>query len=88
MFEYLMIKGVNDSIEHAKQLIKIINKPLYIVNLIKYNQTGTYYPSDGDTISKFMKILLNAGITATQRYSFGGEIKAACGQLATKENKK
>lgn len=86
MFEYLMIKGVNDSPEQAKQLIKIMNKPLYIVNLIKYNQTGTYYPADGDTISKFMKVLLDNGITVTQRYSFGGEIKAACGQLATQKN--
>ncbi len=83
MFEYLMIKGVNDSMDQAKQLIKIMDKPLYIVNLIKYNQTGTYYPADGDTISKFMQVLLEAGITVTQRHSFGDDIKAACGQLAT-----
>ncbi|MFH1767167.1 MAG: 23S rRNA (adenine(2503)-C(2))-methyltransferase RlmN [Patescibacteria group bacterium] len=83
MFEYLMIKGVNDSVEQAEQLVNILNKPLYIVNLIKYNQTGSYYPSDSNTISNFMKILLDAGLTVTQRYSFGHDINAACGQLAT-----
>ncbi|MBU0598393.1 23S rRNA (adenine(2503)-C(2))-methyltransferase RlmN [Patescibacteria group bacterium] len=82
MFEYLMIKGVNDSEEQARQLAKILNKPLYMVNLIRYNQTGSYYPSESDTISKFMQALLDAGLTATQRYSFGHDIKAACGQLA------
>ena len=85
MFEYLMIKGVNDSLEHARQLIKILNKPLYMVNLIKYNQTGSYQPSDDGTISKFMQVLLDAGLTATQRYSYGDDIKAACGQLAAQQ---
>lgn len=87
MFEYLMIKGVNDSIEHARQLAEALNKPLYLINLIKYNQTGSYYPSESATIAKFMKVLLDAGITATQRYSFGDDIKAACGQLATQQEK-
>ncbi|MFA5134265.1 MAG: 23S rRNA (adenine(2503)-C(2))-methyltransferase RlmN [Patescibacteria group bacterium] len=82
MFEYLMIRGVNDSTEHARRLAKLLNKPLYMVNVIRYNQTGSYQPSDGDTISKFMQVLLNAGLTATQRYSYGNDIKAACGQLA------
>ena len=84
MFEYLMIKDVNDSDKHARELVKLMAKPLYLVNLIKYNETGKFKSSDSKTVSRFMKILLDAGIPTTQRYSYGHEINAACGQLATK----
>ncbi len=86
MFEYLMIKGVNDRAEHARQLAKIMNKPLYMVNLIIYNPTDTYRSSDAVTIQNFKNILDKAGIGVVQRYSFGRDIKAACGQLVV--NKK
>lgn len=85
MFEYLMIKGVNDSEKQAQELAKLMKKPLYLVNLIKYNQTGKFRPSDDQAISKFVNILLRAGIPTTQRYSYGHEISAACGQLASRK---
>ena len=84
MFEYLMLKGVNDSDEHAKALIKLMKKPLYFVNLIAYNPTGMYNPSPASRIKKFKEILESAGITVTQRQEFGQDIEGACGQLATK----
>lgn len=88
MFEYLMIKGVNDSDKHARELAKLMEKPLYMVNLIKYNETGKFKSSDSKTVSRFMKILLDAGIPTTQRFSYGHEINAACGQLATSRKNK
>ncbi|HNY35683.1 MAG TPA: 23S rRNA (adenine(2503)-C(2))-methyltransferase RlmN [Candidatus Pacearchaeota archaeon] len=84
MFEYLMIKGENDSLECAKELAKIMKKSLYMVNLIVYNPTGKFKASDSKTIKKFKDYLEKEGIFTTQRYEFGRGIKAACGQLATK----
>jgi len=86
MFEYLMIDGINDSEYHAKELARLINHPLYVVNLIRYNPTGKYQPSSPSAIKKFENILLRAGIKVTQRHGFGTDIDAACGQLAG-ENK-
>ncbi|MFA5009115.1 MAG: 23S rRNA (adenine(2503)-C(2))-methyltransferase RlmN [Candidatus Paceibacterota bacterium] len=90
MFEYLMIENINDSMENAEQLVKIMNKPLYMVNLIPYNSTKVadkFKPSDKKTIKTFKDYLEKRGIFATQRYEFGQDIRAACGQLAG-DNKK
>ncbi|MCD4761288.1 23S rRNA (adenine(2503)-C(2))-methyltransferase RlmN, partial [bacterium] len=86
MFEYLMIKGVNDSPEQAKELAVLMDRPLSMVNLISYNPTDVFKASDKKTVDAFKKILEQAGITVTQRYSFGQGIKAACGQLANKKD--
>jgi 23S rRNA (adenine2503-C2)-methyltransferase len=87
MFEYLMIKGVNDSVEESEQLAKIMNKPLYMVNLIAYNPTDKFKPSETKTIKQFKDYLEKRGIFTTQRYEFGQDIKAACGQLAIESKK-
>ncbi|MFA6307555.1 MAG: 23S rRNA (adenine(2503)-C(2))-methyltransferase RlmN [Patescibacteria group bacterium] len=84
MFEYLMIKGINDNPSHATQLADLMKKPLHMVNLIPYNPTDVFLPSDKKTIANFKNILEQAGIAVTQRYSFGQDIDAACGQLANK----
>ena len=84
MFEYLMIKGVNDSPELARELVGLMKKPLYVVNLIAYNPTDVFRPSDKRAIENFRGILEKEGIAVTQRYSFGQDIEAACGQLANK----
>lgn len=85
MLEYLMIKGINDSIKHAEELYELIkNKPLYMVNLIKYNPTGKYVGSDNKTIKEFKDYLEKRKIFITQRYEFGQDIKGACGQLIVK----
>jgi 23S rRNA (adenine2503-C2)-methyltransferase len=85
MFEYLMIKGLNDSNELAKELAKLMKKNLYLVNLISYNPTGCFQPSSKERIKIFKQILEKEGVLVTERYRFGREIKAACGQLATKK---
>ena len=82
MFEYVMIKDVNDKDEHAEQLVKIMKKPLYFLNLIAYNPTGDFKASSLERIKRFKEILEAKGVNVTQRYSFGQDIKAACGQLA------
>ncbi|MBT6690829.1 23S rRNA (adenine(2503)-C(2))-methyltransferase RlmN [Candidatus Parcubacteria bacterium] len=86
MFEYLMIKGINDSPEQAKELAELMKKPLYMVNLIAYNPTDVYKASDKNAIEDFRKVLEQEGVGVTQRYSFGQDIDAACGQLANKKN--
>ncbi len=84
MFEYIMIKGVNDSDKCAQELAKILKGRLAFANLISYNPTGIFDASPGVRIKKFREILEKNGINVTQRYKFGGKIKGACGQLAGK----
>ncbi|MCB9802569.1 23S rRNA (adenine(2503)-C(2))-methyltransferase RlmN [Candidatus Nomurabacteria bacterium] len=87
MFEYLMIKGVNDSLKHAEELSRLMAKPLHMVNLIPYNPTGVYLPSSQHTIDQFKNYLRKRQVEVSQRYTFGQEIDAACGQLANKAKK-
>lgn len=82
MFEYVLMEGVNDSEENAQELAFLMKKPLYMVNLVSYNQTGSFKPSPQNVITNFKKILEQNGVNVTQRFSFGSDIKAACGQLA------
>ncbi|MFA6255387.1 MAG: 23S rRNA (adenine(2503)-C(2))-methyltransferase RlmN [Patescibacteria group bacterium] len=84
MFEYLMIKDVNDSLAQAKELAALLKNKLYLVNLITYNPTGKFKPTSGSVIQAFKKELEKNGVKVTQRYNFGQDIAAACGQLATK----
>ena len=93
MFEYIMIKDVNDSDEQAKKLGELLkNMPLSFVNLISYNftplenssltgPTGIFKPSLPEKIKKFKEILEKGGISVTQRHRFGQDVRAACGQL-------
>jgi len=87
MFEYIMIKGLNDAPAQAKELASLINKikdgPC-MVNLISYNETGIFEASAPETIKTFKDILHKEGVEVTQRYKFGQDIKGACGQLAGK----
>lgn len=84
MFEYLLIENVNDSARHAKELAGLMKKPLYMVNLIKYNTTGDFRASSENRVNKFKKILKKEGVNVTVRKSFGSDINAGCGQLANK----
>jgi 23S rRNA (adenine2503-C2)-methyltransferase len=83
MFEYVLIKGVNDSDECAEELSKIMDKKLYYLNLILYNATGIFKPSDTKRVQKFKEILKKNKIIFSQRYRFGDDIQAACGQFVT-----
>ena len=81
MFEYLLLDGINDSEQNARALAKLMKKPLYHVNLITYNSTGAFRPSGRQAVERFKKILERERVSVSQRYSFGQDIKAACGQL-------
>jgi len=84
MFEYILLKGVNDSTADAEELSRLMNHPLYHLNLILYNPTGDFKPSTTREISQFKKVLKNRNTPFTQRFRFGVDIEAACGQLAVK----
>ena len=83
--EYLLLEGINDSIEDAQDLVEFINKingKLLHVNLLPYNQTNeAYKPSDRKQILKFKKYLENNNINVTVRKSIGEDIASACGML-------
>jgi len=86
MFEYIMIKNLNDSDKQALELAKLAKRPLCFLNLISYNATGIFEPSSPKRIGDFKNILEKKGVSVTQRYKFGQEISAACGQLAGRQN--
>ena len=83
-FEYIMLKGVNDSLKDAKELIKVISPLKSKVNLIPFNPwpNSKYNVSPLEKIEKFKKFILENGkIIATIRNPKGDDILAACGQL-------
>ncbi len=82
-FEYLLLKDVNDSMEHADQLARLIDRRKGKINLIAYNATEgmPYDAPDRDRVEAFEKRLWDHGLTAFIRRSMGADIKAACGQL-------
>ena len=89
-FEYVLIKDVNDTVLHARMLIKRLRGVLCNVNLIEYN-SHTYckmQASENEAIERFAGVLTEAGFETTVRRKFGRTIKAACGQLGSKENLK
>jgi len=82
MCEYLMIAEVNDSLEQAEELAKLLQGKLVMVNLIAYNPTNAYRPAKSKNIKAFKDYLTKQGLEVSQRFTFGQDIKAACGQLA------
>ncbi len=80
--EYVMLDGVNDLPEHARQLGGLLDPRIYKVNLIPYNPTGAYDGSSPERIERFRAILAEHRLTATVRLTRGRDIDAACGQLA------
>lgn len=82
-FEYLLLGGVNDQPEHARELAKLVSRVKGKLNLIAYNPSETQLykaPTEADILA-FEKILWSKGVTAILRKSKGQDIKAACGQL-------
>ena len=82
--EYVMLDGVNDLPEHARQLAELLDPRGYKVNLIPYNPTGAYDGSPPERIERFRAILAEHRLTATVRLTRGRDIDAACGQLAAR----
>ncbi len=85
-FEYVMLDGVNDRPEHARQLIKLLKGLPALMNLIPFNPFpgSGYQTSSAKAVRQFSEILNQAGITTVIRKTRGKDIDAACGQLAGK----
>ncbi len=86
-YEYALIKGLNDSVENAKELAALIKGSLCHVNLIPINpvlEAGFEKPSN-EVINKFYGALKSLGIETTIRRELGSDINAACGQLRNSE---
>jgi 23S rRNA (adenine2503-C2)-methyltransferase len=85
-FEYVLIDGVNDSLDHARELLKLLKLVPNKVNLLMFNEfEGTIFKQPSRATAKeFQEFLVRSGIQTNLRESKGGEISAACGQLATK----
>jgi len=82
-FEYVLIKGLNDSAGHATMLINLLKGLACNVNLIEHNPFPgcKYAGTDRTRVRKFAAVLDEAGIETTTRFRMGRNIKAACGQL-------
>jgi 23S rRNA (adenine2503-C2)-methyltransferase len=82
-FEYVMLEGVNDSLQHAGELAELMCGKLYHVNLIPYNTTpdGRFAGTPDERIWEFAAVLEKAGVPTTVRKNMGRDIAAACGQL-------
>ncbi len=85
-FEYVMLDGINDTMEDAKGLIKLLKTVPCKLNLIPFNPfpNSSYNCSSKETILKFKTLLNDAGIITTVRKTRGEDIDAACGQLVGK----
>jgi 23S rRNA (adenine2503-C2)-methyltransferase len=88
-FEYVMLKGVNDSLDDAKALVKLLKGIPAKINLIPFNPwPGTQYEcSDWEQIEKFSEYIFNAGYSSPVRTPRGRDILAACGQLKSATEK-
>lgn len=88
-FEYVMLKGVNDSLDDAKLLVKLLKGIPAKINLIPFNPWpgSSYECSDWDQIEKFSEYVFNAGYSSPVRTPRGRDILAACGQLKSETEK-
>jgi len=88
-FEYVMLKGVNDSIADGKALIRLLKGIPAKINLIPFNPWpgSTYECSDWEQIEKFSEVVFNAGYASPVRTPRGRDILAACGQLKSATEK-
>jgi 23S rRNA (adenine2503-C2)-methyltransferase len=88
-FEYVMLKGVNDTLADAKALVRLLKGIPAKINLIPFNPwPGTRYEcSDWEQIEKFSEVIFNAGYASPVRTPRGRDILAACGQLKSATEK-
>ena len=85
-FEYVLLDGVNDRPEHARELVKLLKGLPVLMNLIPFNpfDGSGYKTSPKKAVRQFAEILNQAGMTTVTRKTRGEDIDAACGQLAGK----
>jgi 23S rRNA (adenine2503-C2)-methyltransferase len=77
-----MLAGVNDRVEQAAELARLLDPRIFKVNLIPYNPTGAFEGSTPKAIEAFRAVLDREHVRATVRLTRGRDIAAACGQLA------
>jgi 23S rRNA (adenine2503-C2)-methyltransferase len=87
-FEYILLKDINDSNQHAEQLGKLLNGLLCYVNIIVYNQVNENEFKPSNRYLEFMNILKKYNIVVTKRLERGIKINAACGQLRAQQIEK
>ncbi len=89
-FEYVMLDGVNDSLLHARELVRLVQDTPCKFNLIPFNPFphSSYRRSSPQAIARFRDVLQQAGLVTTVRKTRGDDISAACGQLAGKVHDK
>lgn len=82
-FEYVMLRGYNDAVSHARELAELLRGMLCHVNLIPMNPVvgSPYAPSHPSAVLRFRDVLTSEGIPCTVRLEMGRDIDAACGQL-------
>jgi 23S rRNA (adenine2503-C2)-methyltransferase len=83
-FEYVMLDNVNDRVEHAAELVRLVGDLPCKFNLIPFNPfpNSGYVRSSNNAIHRFRDVLVKAGFVVTVRKTRGDDIDAACGQLA------
>jgi 23S rRNA (adenine2503-C2)-methyltransferase len=88
-FEYVMLKGVNDSVDDAKRLVRLLKGIPAKINLIPFNPwPGTKYEcSEWEQIERFSEVVFEAGYSSPVRTPRGRDILAACGQLKSETEK-
>ena len=88
-FEYVMLKGINDSPAEARELVRLLKGVPAKINLIPFNPWpgAPYECSDWETIEQFSDIVFNAGYASPVRTPRGRDILAACGQLKSETEK-
>ena len=85
-FEYTLLAGVNDQPRHVVALAKLLDHPLYHLNMLRFNWTDTGFEATSKKDAKaFLYHARDRGLSATLRPSRGEDIDAACGQLAAKD---
>jgi 23S rRNA (adenine2503-C2)-methyltransferase len=82
-FEYVMLSGINDSEEHARQLVELLASRTALLNVIPYNPVEglPYQTPSRQAIQQFRSVLQEGGIEVRFRQRKGDKINAACGQL-------
>ncbi|KAL0924535.1 hypothetical protein M5K25_005372 [Dendrobium thyrsiflorum] len=88
LFEYVMLEGVNDSIEDARRLIELVREIPCKINLISFNphRGSMFKPTSEDKMIEFRNVLAEAGCVVFLRLSRGDDQMAACGQLGEPES--
>jgi 23S rRNA (adenine2503-C2)-methyltransferase len=82
-FEYVLLAGINDQPQHARELVQLLRGKMAFLNVIPYNPVAglPYQTPSGNAVNRFRDILLEGGINVKFRQRKGDDINAACGQL-------